>query len=85
MHRKNRRPLNAMEISERVRHKMALLHFLSMSVILFICDIAVYMLYESIATVGESRVGWRADFQSGSRVSKKVFWTFSYLYLWHTM
>ena len=45
MHRKNMRPLNAMEISERVRHKMALLHFLSVSVILFICDIAVYMLY----------------------------------------
>ena len=45
MHRKNRRPLNAMEISERVRHKMALLHFLSMSVILLICDISVYMLY----------------------------------------
>ena len=29
--------------------------------------------YESIATVGESRVWWRADFQSGSRVLKKVF------------
>ena len=29
--------------------------------------------YESIATVGEIRVGWRADFQSGSRVLKKVF------------
>ena len=29
--------------------------------------------YDSIATVGESRVGWRADFQSGSRVLKKVF------------
>ena len=41
--------------------------------------------YESIATVGEIRVYWRADFQSGSRVLKKVFWTFSYLYLWHTM
>ena len=41
--------------------------------------------YESIANVGESRVWWRADFQSGSRVLKKVFWTFSYLYLWHTM
>ena len=42
-------------------------------------------LYESIATVGEIRVHWRGDFQSGSRVLKKVFWTFSYLYLWHTM
>ena len=28
--------------------------------------------YESIATVGESRVWWRADFQSGSRVLKGV-------------
>ena len=28
---------------------------------------------ESIATVGEIRVWWRADFQSGSRVLKKVF------------
>ena len=42
-------------------------------------------LYESIATVRESRVWWRADFQSGSRVLKKVFWTFSCLYLRHTM
>ena len=29
--------------------------------------------YESIATVGEIRVWWRADFQSGSRVLKKGF------------
>ena len=29
--------------------------------------------YESIATVEEIRVYWRADFQSGSRVLKKVF------------
>ena len=42
-------------------------------------------LYESFSDVGEIRVRWRADFQSGSRVLKKVFWTFSYLYLWHTM
>ena len=41
--------------------------------------------YDSIATVGEIRVYLRADFQSGSRVLKKEFWTFSYLYLWHTM
>ena len=27
--------------------------------------------YESIATVGEIRVWWRADFQSGPRVLKK--------------
>ena len=30
-------------------------------------------LYESFATVGEIRVWWRVDFQSGSRVLKKVF------------
>ena len=29
--------------------------------------------YDSIATVGEIRVYRRADFQSGSRVLKKVF------------
>ena len=29
--------------------------------------------YDSIATVGEIRVYQRADFQSGSRVLKKVF------------
>ena len=42
-------------------------------------------IYDSIASVGKTGVWWRADFQSGSRVLKKVFWTFSYLYLWHTM
>ena len=42
-------------------------------------------LYESFSDVGESWVWWRADFQSGSRVLKKVLWTFSYLYLLHTM
>ena len=31
------------------------------------------ILYESIATVGEIRVWWRADFQRSSRVLKKVF------------
>ena len=40
-------------------------------------------IYESIATVGESRVWWRADFQSGSRV---LNWCSEpFLYLWHTM
>ena len=29
--------------------------------------------YESFATFGEIRVWWRADFQSVSRVLKKVF------------
>ena len=32
-----------------------------------------YISYESFATVGEIRVYRRADFQSGSRVLKKVF------------
>ena len=31
----------------------------------------VYNIYESIATVGEIQVWWRADFQSGSRVLKR--------------
>ena len=35
--------------------------------------IEVQPTYDSIATVGEIRVYWRADFQSGSRVLKKVF------------
>ena len=30
-------------------------------------------IYESFSDVGEIRVYWRADFQSGSRVLKKVF------------
>ena len=34
---------------------------------------SVCRIYESIATVGEIRVWWMADFQSGSRVLKKVF------------
>ena len=41
--------------------------------------------YDSFSDVPESWVWWRADFQSGPRVLKKVFWTFSYLYLWHKM
>ena len=40
--------------------------------------------YDSFSDVPESWVWLRADFQSGSRVLKKVFWTFSHLYLWHT-
>ena len=40
---------------------------------------------DSLSDVPESWVWLRADFQSGSRMLKKVFWTFSYLYLWHTM
>ena len=34
------------------------------------------LVYETVADVPESWVRWRADFQSGSRVLKKVFWTF---------
>ena len=37
-------------------------------------------IYESFSDVGESWVWLRADFQSGSRVLKKVSWTFSYLW-----
>ena len=36
-------------------------------------SIGAKLWYDSIATVGEIRVWWRADFQSGSRVLKKVF------------
>ena len=32
-----------------------------------------WIIYESFSDVGEIRVWWRADFQSGSRVLKKVF------------
>ena len=42
-------------------------------------------IYDSVADVPESWVWLKADFQSGPRVLKKVFWTFSYLYLWHTI
>ena len=41
--------------------------------------------YDSVADVPKSWVWWRAYFQSGSRVFKNMFWTFSYLYLGHTM
>ena len=34
---------------------------------------AVLFIYDSFSDVGEIRVYWRADFQSGSRVLKKVF------------
>ena len=39
----------------------------------FSVDAAVLFPYDSISDVGESRVWWRADFRSGSRVLKKVF------------
>ena len=35
--------------------------------------VTILIIYDSIATVGEIRVYRRADFQSGSRVLKKVF------------
>ena len=47
--------------------------------------ITIKIVYDSMSDLGEIRVYQRADFQSGSRVLKKVFWTLSYLYLWHTM
>ena len=37
------------------------------------CEYQEILTYESIATVGEIGVWWRANFQSGSRVLKKVF------------
>ena len=39
---------------------------------------------DRVATAAETWVQWRSDFQSGSRVLKKVLWTFSYLYLYPT-
>ena len=33
-------------------------------------------MYDSIATVGEIRAWWRADFQSGSTVLKKPIYTY---------
>ena len=51
---------------------LASLQFTFVSVDVSIVKIS-FLLYESIATVGEIRVWWRADFQSGSRVLKKVF------------
>ena len=44
-----------------------------------------WFIYETVATVPVSWVRWRAVFQSGSRVLKKVFWTFSHIYRWHKM
>ena len=53
----------------------SLTHFETVvKVVTFICQAWVCQSsYESFATVGEIRVWWRADFQSGSRVLKKVF------------
>ena len=36
-------------------------------------DHPVQSVYDSFSDVGESQTWWRADFQSGSRVLKKVF------------
>ena len=46
---------------------------------------SVSLQYDKVASVPESWVRWRSNFQSGSRVLKKVLWTFSYQYLWPTM
>ena len=55
--------------------------------LLFLLFVTLFSLFDFlwVSDLGEIRVWLRADFQSGSRVLKKVFWTFSYLYLWHTM
>ena len=42
------------------------------------------LVYDKLSDVAEIWVQWRSNFQSGSRVLKRVFWTFSYLYLWHS-
>ena len=48
-------------------------------------DIALNVItHMTVADVPVSWVWLWADFQSGSRVLKKVSWAFSYLYLWHT-
>ena len=49
----------------------------------YCCGCKFSRAYDRFTTVAETRLQWRSDFQSGSRVLKG--WTFSYLYLWHTM
>ena len=41
--------------------------------------------YDRVATVAETWVQWKSDFQSGSRVLKKVLWTFSFQKLLKTL
>ena len=53
----------------------------SISMKSFLASKVQTLIYETVADGPESWVWWRADFQSGSEVLKKVFWTFSYLYL----
>ena len=51
-----------------------LISFVSKDLVnIFYCPGSSLSIYESFATVGEIRVYRRADFQSGSRVLKKVF------------
>ena len=42
-------------------------------------------IYDKLSDVAKAWVQRRSDFQSGFRVLKEVLWTFSFLYLWHTM
>ena len=49
------------------------------------CHLSIAVVDDKVLDVAESWEQWRADFQSGSKVLKKVFWIFSYLYVWHTM
>ena len=42
-------------------------------------------IYDKLSDVAKAWVQRRSDFQSGFRVLKRVFWTFSYLYLGPTM
>ena len=54
-------------LKKRDQRRLCSRHLVSCNTFLVKCS------YESFATVGEIRVWWRADFQSGSRVLKKVF------------
>ena len=51
----------------------------------YCCGCKFSRAYDRFTTVAETWLQWRSDFQSGSRVLKKVLYTFSYLYLWHIM
>ena len=64
----------ALDILTKVCHQLVMMKILQLP----FCGInqsygIFHPTYDSIATVGEIRVYWRADFQSGSRVLKKVF------------
>ena len=71
-------PRSSTEHEDDLRHLWSVQVFLP--AMRFVCAV-----YDAVSDVVESGGLWRFDFQIGSRVLKKVFRTFSYLYLWHTM